>query len=360
MSNDNGSAPRFIPARPTVVVAGKAEDALTQQLLNLTIVENTHGLYRCEATFVNWGASDTGIGFLYFDQRKLDFGKSFTVKLGTDTMFDGRITALEGHFPTGRPPELCVLAEDRFQDLRMTRRTRSYFDVSDSDVMNQIAGDHGLRTNVDISGPKHKVLAQVNQSDMAFIRERARAVDVELWMDGGTLNAQTHSKRNGDSLKMNYQLELREFSVVADLAGQRTSISVTGWDVSGKSALKYSADQSAISSELRGGRSGPEILQSALGQCRDALVNTIPLTSQETQATAESFFRMAARRFVVGHGIAEPNSHLRVGCSVDLQQLGPLFSGKYYVVEVRHLFDGNEGLRTEFTVERPGLGQGQP
>ena len=35
---------------------------------------------------------------------------------------------------------------------------------------------------------------------------------------------------------------------------------------------------------------------------------------------------------------------------------GPLFSGKYYVCEVKHLFDG-EGLRTEFVAERPGLGK---
>jgi hypothetical protein len=42
---------------------------------------------------------------------------------------------------------------------------------------------------------------------------------------------------------------------------------------------------------------------------------------------------------------------------VDLKGLGPLFSGKYYVVAVQHMFDGIHGLRTAFTVERPGLGQ---
>jgi hypothetical protein len=33
-----------------------------------------------------------------------------------------------------------------------------------------------------------------------------------------------------------------------------------------------------------------------------------------------------------------------------------MFSGEYYVSEVEHLFDGVSGLRTEFAVERPGLG----
>ena len=38
--------------------------------------------------------------------------------------------------------------------------------------------------------------------------------------------------------------------------------------------------------------------------------------------------------------------------------IGPLFSGKYYVVEVRHRFDSQKGLRTEFTAERAGIGKG--
>ena len=35
-----------------------------------------------------------------------------------------------------------------------------------------IASDHSLTPEIDASGPTHKVLAQVNQSDLAFLRER--------------------------------------------------------------------------------------------------------------------------------------------------------------------------------------------
>ena len=40
---------------------------------------------------------------------------------------------------------------------------------------------------------------------------------------------------------------------------------------------------------------------------------------------------------------------VRVGVKVDLQNLGPLFNGKYYVTEVSHIFDGVKGLRSELT-----------
>jgi phage protein D len=344
-------------ARPTISIAGTETPALSGGLLSLLIVENTQGLYRCEAMFGNWGNVQNRIDFLYFDRSTLDFGKALTVKLGAETIFDGKIMALEANFPEGGPPTLNVLAEDRFQDLRMTRRTRTFTDVSDADVVTQIANEHGLRPQVNVTGPTYPVLAQVNQSDLAFVRERARAIDAELWLEGSTLHAQGRTNRRGGTLQMTHGNQLREFSVLADLAWQRTSVTASGWDVSSKAELKYEAADASLGGELSGDASGASILSSAFGQRKEALVHTVPLTGQEAQAVAEAFFKMSARRFLVGRGVAETDSRLRVGSSVELQGLGSLFSGRYYVAEVRHCFDGRQGIRTEFTGERPGLGR---
>jgi len=344
-------------SRPTIVVDNEVNGPLGGGLLTLMIVENTNGLYRCEAKFGNWGEKNSTTDFLYFDRSVLDFGKDFEIKLGNDSIFKGKIMGLEGNFPEGQSPEISVLAEDRFQDLRMTRRTRTFTDVSDADVIKQIATDHGLTPEVDVPGPTYKVLAQVNQSDLAFVRDRARSVDAEVWMSDKTLLAKAHTGRNGDKLQMTYGNQLREFNVLADLAMQRTSVAVNGWNISNKAALQFEATDSAISSELNGDTSGVSILQSALGERKEALAHTVPLNDQEAQHEAEAFFRMSARRFVVGHGIAETNKSLRAGSQLDLQGLGPLFNGKYYVAEVKHIFDSTKGLRSEFRSERVGIGK---
>ncbi len=352
-------ASRLRSARPAMLIDGQEKPTLTEGLLSLLIVEQISGLYRCEVRFGNWGTTGNDISFLYFDRRLLDFGKALAVKLGTDTLFDGRITALEAQFGEGRPPELSVLAEDRFQDLRMRRRTRTFEDSSDADVINQVANDHGLSPQVDVNGPTYKVLAQVNQSDLAFLRERARSIDAELWMDGSKLNAKSHTGRNGGTLRMSYGRELREFTVLADLAQQRTSMTVSGWDVAGKQMIKHEATDSILSGELGTDTSGVSILNRAFGQRKEHVAHTVPLTARVAQTEAESFFKTLARRFVVGRGVAEANAKLRVGSYVELQGLGPLFSGKYYLAEVSYVFDGVRGIRTEFVAERPGIGQAQ-
>jgi phage protein D len=353
----NGEQTAFRAARPTISIADQDRPELADGLLNLIIIENTNGLYRCEALFSNWGGVDNRIDYLFFDRSLIDFGENFEVKLDNVRIFSGAIMALEANFPESAPPELNVLIEDRFQDLRMTRRTRTFEDVSDSDVINRIADDHSLTPDVQVDGPNYAVLAQVNQSDLAFLRERARTIDAELWVEGSTLYARPRRDRGSESFQLTRGNTLREFTVLADLAGQRTSVTVSGWDVARKTELAYEATEDSIRSELNGDISGAGILSSAFGERKEALVHTIPLNSGETQAEAEAFFKRGARRFITGQGIAETDSRLRVGSYVELNGIGPLFNGQYYICEIKHRFDGVDGLRTEFSVERPGLAQ---
>ena len=347
----------IITSRPVIAVDGADDPALSIDLISLVINEDTAGLYRCEATFGNWGGAESTPDFLYFDRRKFDFGKSFKIKLAGDTLFDGKITALEGQFHDQGSRNINVLAEDRFQDLRMTRRTRTFEDTGDADVFSRIANDHGLTSEVDVTGPRHKVLAQVNQSDLAFMRERARSLDAEIWMDGSKLFVKSHTGRGGATRKMTYGKNLYEFSVIADLANQRTSVTANGWDVASKKGLQYEATDSVVSGELDGGLSGASVLRQAFGARKESLAHTVPLSAQEAQVEAESYFKLMARRFVVGRGVGDTHSRLRVGAHVELDAVGKLFNGKYYVTEVKHVFDLARGLRTSFKVERPGIGK---
>lgn len=351
----------YYASRPGIQIDGQIQTTLSDlQLQSLVVEESVLGLFRCEANFVNWGPKDGAVGFLFFDRQLMDFGKSFSVEFGppggSSPVFAGRIIGIEAAYPPHRAPEIVILAEDRFQDLRMERRTRSFENVTDEDVIRQIASQQGLTPQVDVDGPTYRVLAQVNQSDLAFLRERAAAIDAELWMDNSTLHAQARSHRNAGTASFTYGQDLIEFTVLADLAHQRTSVRVSGWDVSGKSAIDEEAGESTISGELNGKRSGSSILAQVLAQRRERIVTATPLSSTEAQKIAAARYRHKARRFLRGAGVIDGNAKVRVGAKVDLQGLGPLFDGQYDVTLARHSFTLNEGYRTTFEVERPGIG----
>ena len=342
---------------PILLVGGQRKAELEALLVSLLVEETWEGLYRCEATFDNW--SDDGLRF--DDRSTLEFGKPFVVKMGDENgavaIFDGKIMGLEGLFPRDTAPMLTVLAEDRLQDLRMNRHTRSFEKISDSAVISQVISDAGLSASVSVQGfEQHEVIVQMNQSDLAFIRERARAVDAEVWAEGSTVHVGARSSRAAGEVTLTYAEDLLEFSVLADLAGQRSEVHATGWDVTTKEAITVTAAASAISSELGSLTGGSAVLESALGARLEQVVHHQPAAQGEAKFLAEATYRRLARRFLTGVGQAEGTPALKVGCKVTLKGLGALFSGAYYVTEVRHMVDRNLGYRTQFRVERPGIG----
>jgi len=345
-------------ARPSIEIDGQRHAAVSASLFGLDIVDSEDGLARCELVFGNWGGPEKS-GFQHFDRTSIEFGKAIAVKLGTDTLFEGRISAINGRFPEGGPPQIGVYAEDRLQDLRMTRRTRCFTDATLGDVLQRIANDHGLQAQVSYNGPQHKILAQMNQSDLAFLRDLARSEDAQIGLSGTTLKLAARSQGQGGSVELAWAGKLREFWVSADLAHQRTSLVASGWDVASKQVASHEADESAVRSELNGGDSGMTTLQQAFGQRTDTLAHGLPVSASEARTLAEASLRHLARRFVVGHGVAETQATLRIGTKLKLSGLGPLFEGDYTLTYVHHRFDTAGGMRTEFRCDRPAMGKGQ-
>lgn len=352
--------PALYAALPTVEVDGEESPMLSTSVLSAMTEETRDGLYRCEVVFGNWGPVRGDLGYVYSDRSMLDFGAGFAVRMGEGdkaaTVFAGSITGIEEHYPRDRAPELVVLAEDRLQDLRMTRRTRTFEDVSDEDVIGQLASEHGLQSDIDIDGPTYRTLAQLNQSDLAFIRARARAVDAEVWVDGSRLSVQARARRTDGRVRLRYGSNLHEVSILADLAHQRTGVAVSGWDVAAKEPIQFEAGASAIQPEVDGPTTGPGVLEEAFGTRLEQIVHHVPLASAEAQALAEAEFRRRSRNFVTGSGVGEGDGRIRPGSVVELTGLAPPFNGDYHVCEVRHTYDGRQGYLTSFRIERPWLG----
>ena len=157
-------------------------------------------------------------------------------------------------------------------------------------------------------------------------------------------------------MTLTYGAELLEFTVLADLAHQRSKVKVSGWNVAGKEAIDVEAGESAVSGELDSRRSGGSVLDRALAERNERVGLATPLSQEEAQALADAGYRRRARRFVTGAGVADGNPAIQVGGALDLRGVGPLFEGKYYVTLVRHTYDAINGYRTTFQVERPGIG----
>ncbi|WP_405868123.1 contractile injection system protein, VgrG/Pvc8 family [Streptomyces sp. NBC_01515] len=346
---------------PAIALNGTADPGAMSDLMALTVEETTAGMSWCEAVFSNWGARGSAQDYLYLSGDPIGFGTALSVSFaadGTDhEVFAGRVSALQADYPADGPARALVLAEDRLQDLRMARRTRTFDDSTTADVTDRLARDHGLTADVQLDGPARKVTAQLNRSDLALLRELARSDDGEVWLDGTTLRVRRRPDRQDTTVTLGYGDDLLSFSARADLADQVTQVAVTGWSVTDKAAINETADSADLAAELgTGQRAGSDLLASAFGDRDERIVRSAPLAADDARALARAAYLARARRFVCGTGTTAGNPALRVGVRVTLTGLGAAFDGDYAVCRVRHSYDLALGYRTEFDVERAGLG----
>jgi phage protein D len=351
--------PMFAVAGPVFSIDGDRVPSLARDCVRLEIEEGVEGLRTMRLHVFATGAGAVGPPdrMIYLDGGAVDFGKQLTVSLGPDgsqrTVFDGAISAIEAVFADGQPPLVVILAEDALMRLRMTRRLRTFTDVTDGDLASSVADDHGLRAEVDVDGPRYDVVQQLNQSDLAFLRERARLVQAELWADGRTLHMASRPKRSGTELTLVQANQLLSVRLCADLAHQRSEVVVTGYDASAADVIDERAQSDTIEAEISGGRTGPSVVEKALGTTTTLRVREAALTGEEAQAWAKAEMLRRARRFVSVIGTTRGTPDMVVGSRLTLQQVGAPFEGAgYYVTRVRHTIDLMRGLRTYFEAER--------
>ena len=355
----------YTSSAPVFEIEGERRGELARDLLRLDVEDSTHGLKRLRATFHGIGPSTNGGGaeqLQYLDGAILDFGKKLTVSIGPPseerTIFAGVISALEIAFEEGDQPVVTVFAEDELMKLRMSRRMRTYEQVSDADIARRLASEHGLSADTAADGPTYDVVQQWNQSDLAFLRSRAELVQAELWASDGTLYFKTRGNRTGTSVTLVQGNHLIAAEIRADLAHQRTKVKVSGFDASQRDRVDEEASGDAIQAEVSGGVTGPATLERALGERVTYRLRETPLVATEATAWAKAELLRRARAFVTVVGTTRGTPDLAVGSQVTLERVGaPFDGGGYYATHVRHSYDLQLGHRTRFEAERATINE---
>ncbi|HEV7684661.1 MAG TPA: contractile injection system protein, VgrG/Pvc8 family [Pyrinomonadaceae bacterium] len=350
---------------PIFEVDGEVKGELGRDLVRLEIEETTAGLKTLMARLVALGPASNGSeqNQLYLDGSVIDFGKKLSVVLGAapdaHKVFTGWISGLEADFQEGREPEVIIFAEDKLMKLRMTRRMKTYENMSDAEIASAIASEHGLTPSVDADGPSYDVVQQWNMSDLAFLRERAREIQAEVWVEDETLNFKSRGKRTATELTLVQGNHLVAVRARADLAHQRTKIKVSGYDAGERERIEEEAGSDAIQAEVASGVTGPALLERAFGERVSNRVREAPLKAAEATDRARAEMVRRARSFVTVNGTSRGSADMVVGSKLTLENTGHPFEGAgYYVTRVRHTYDLQNGFHTHFEAERATIQEG--
>ncbi len=352
-------------AAPILEVEGEVKGELSRDVQRIEIEETTAGLKTLNLRLVAQGAAGGSPEErqLYLDGSVVDFGKKISVVIGAaptaHTVFTGWISAIQAEFQEGEEPEVAIFAEDKLMKLRMTRRMKTYENVTDADIASAIAAEHGLTPEADADGPTYDLVQQWNQSDLAFLRERARKIQAEIWVEDETLHFKTRGNRNATQLTLVQGNHLIKLCARADLAHQRTKVKVSGYDAGQREMIEEEAGEDAILAEVAEGLTGVSVLERAFGERVTYRVREAPLKSNEAADWARAEMLRRARSFVTVTGATRGSADMIVGSRLTLERVGHPFEGEgYYVTRVCHTYDLQSGFRTHFEAERATIQEG--
>lgn len=309
---------------------------------------------------------------------KIKLGDDVEISIGGGSgtpIFKGEVVGLEPSYKTsksGGENTITVRAFNRLHRLLRGRKSKTYLEQSDQDIVSAIAGEHGLSPQC---GNKtkitHKHVYQHNQTDLEFLRIRAARIGYEVWVEDKTLYFDEPKTDKDSGVKLLYsdtetalqggQIFLSFFAPRMSSAGVVDSVTVRGWNPEKKEEVVGEAK--AKKSKL-GKTSADAAAKQAFGATVTFEVDHPIFSVEEAKAIAEAKLKEAMMGYMTGEGECRGSPEIKPGIviaiTVNRDEESDRFNGKYLVMGVSHRYAQGRGdaggYSTGFRVSRDAEG----
>jgi phage protein D len=324
------------------------------RLSEVSVEQSLHLPSMCLIWLHDVGTDPTTATFFdMLDQDVFSIGAELELGLGRDedpeTVFSGEITAVELEAVNNQTPRILVRAYDRSHRLHRGLHSRSFVNMSDSDIVAKIAQEVGLSASSDSTDTVHDYVFQYNLSNWEFLRQRAARNGFECYVDGRTLHFAR--PRNGQQLGPDQRLwdNLLDVHIKMTSSFQASSVVVRAWDIKAKQAIVGTASSGSMAPKIGESRTG----QAIAADFGDATVYTVnqPLDSQsEANTLASALYDDLDGTFVEADGTCLGDASLKAGMTVKFPTLGERLSGEYYLTSVVHTVRSDATYTTSFVI----------
>lgn len=290
---------------------------------------------------------------LWIDADSLAPGKSVQISArgpaGEKLIFDGEIVELEPDFHPATQI-LTVRAFDRLHRLARGQHMRSFLNVTDGDLVRKLAQEVGLKAQSATTSQVHHYVFQNNQTNLAFLRDRAAALGYLLYVRGNTLYFEP-PKAEGQPIPLEWGVTLSEFRPRMTTLGQSGGVTVRGWDPATRQEIVGHAQKGQTAPQVGVKQSGGDLAQGAFHVDAQSQGVMRPVRSQaEADAQAQALQDQRASRFIEAEGICAGNPAVVAGASVEVSAVGDRFGGTYFITSTTHVYAAQSGYVTHFSV----------
>jgi phage protein D len=289
------------------------------------------------------------------DDKELAIGKTIEISAqppnsgGYALLMKGEIIALEPDYIQDFMT-FIIRGYDKSHRLHRGKKCKTFIKMSDSDIVEKIAGGCGVSVEVDKTGIIHEHVFQDNRTDMEFIHDRARRVGFYCYVENGKLFFKNPSTQ-GAAVELEWGKDLIDFQARLTSAGQVNSAEVHGWDVKTKAAIIGSKKTPTGTSTIAETNHGGNLAGSKLGlsEIKEIRHNRPVNTQSEADILAQSDLNEHCQAFFQADGRSRGNTAIRAGKTIKLKGLGERFSNDCMVTRAVHIYNIS-GYLTKFEI----------
>ncbi len=282
-------------------------------------------------------------------------GSEVTVRTGAlgeradATLIVGEVTALEATFDI-EGSHLVVRGYDHSHRLHRARRTKTFQDVTDADLVTRIARAAGVKVGtVTPTNVVHRHVTQLNMTDWEFLRARAREIGFELLVADAKVQFRPPA-RQGPPVELEQDRTLLEFRPRITAAQQVGKVEVRGWDYVAKREVTATTETSTVSVALEDPALAPARLAATFGDATYVSCDRVIASAAEARAAAAAVAEEIGSAFAEAEGIAVGDPKLTSGAKVKISGVSDSFEGVWTLSRTRHHFTHDGGYLTSFEV----------
>jgi phage protein D len=290
--------------------------------------------------------------FELFDRMTFEMGTRIDIGFvaGSEivTVTHGEVTAIAVEQGAGGRHELVVSGMDATHRLARGPKTKSYLQMTDADIVSDVAGRYGFDTDIDATREVHDYVLQSSQSDLAFLKQRAERIGYDLWIAEGTLHFKQHPQAPGTAPALTWGENLHKFKVRFSSTERCDEVTVRAWDPSGKTAIVASADTGDPGTTASAASHLADSARSAFGRVK-RFAGQFPIPTQsEADALARSLLLKASGEEVIFRAEAAGDPRIAAGALVEIKSAGEKLSGSYRITSAEHIYGSGSPYLTRF------------
>ena len=340
----------YVPAFEITVGNRKLDTSIAKSIMAISVTEHSSG-----ASSFSFQLNDPNLALI--DEKKGPFteGTRIEIDLGfvdnTRKMIIGEISAISADLPGSGPVVVEVQGFDYFHRLSRGTVYRQFggetpeSQVSDSEIVSQIASEMQLQAVVAKARAPVSLRIQKNESNLDFLQRLAHLNGYVVKGDSDTIYF--GPPRTPETIQLEWRKDLVNFSPRLSTAGLVNEVVVRGWDQVRKQRILANQKRDATKS-LSLSSAGLEQISKGSGG-RSQRVMDVPVSSfLEAEAIAENTLRNQQVTAVAGSGTCLGNPLIRAGGKLELSGIGR-FTGTYSITRVTHTI-GEGGYMASFEV----------